>query len=180
MSRLAAIACMLAGFTLALEGCDQMKVQRRLDADEATPLFADGKVNQTPPDGAVAQEDAAFQAAAAQRPAMSEALLRRGQERYAIACAQCHDAAGYGAGVLPARGFPRPESFHTPRLRAMPARHVVDVIANGQGTMFAQADRVAPADRWAIAAYVQALQASQAAPGEWLTAQEQARADHGS
>jgi len=147
-----------------LAGCDQMAQQHRYNDFGRAKLFADGQVNLTPPSGTVAQEDAAWQAAETMRPAMTPALLARGQARYAIDCVQCHGAAGDGDGVVPARGFPRPESFASPRLRAMSADHVVDVIAHGYGVMYPHADRVLPADRWAIAAYVQALQLSQAAP----------------
>lgn len=154
---------------LLLAGCDQMAQQKRYDAFGAARLFAGGQVNQVSPTGAVAQEDAAWQVAEATRPAMTPALLARGRARYAIACVQCHGAAGDGEGVVPARGFPRPESFASPRLRAMTADHVVDVIDHGYGVMYPHADRVAPADRWAIAAYVQALQLSQAAPVARLT-----------
>jgi cytochrome c553 len=160
---------------LLLGACDQMRSQPRYDADGRAALFADGKANQAPPPGTIAREDAAFVAAEMTRPPMSLALLQRGRERYAIACEPCHDAAGYGEGVIPARGFPRPESFHTPRLRAMTSRHVVDVITHGYGVMYPHADRVAPADRWAIAAYVQALQFSQGADAASLPAAVRAR-----
>jgi mono/diheme cytochrome c family protein len=154
---------------LGLAGCDQMAQQHRYNDFGRAKLFADGQVNRVPPSGTVAQEDAAWQAAEATRPAMTPVLLARGQARYAIDCVQCHGAAGDGDGIVPARGFPRPESFTTPRLRAMTADHVVDVIAHGYGVMYPHADRVAPADRWAIAAYVQALQLSQAAPAASLS-----------
>jgi mono/diheme cytochrome c family protein len=155
-------AVLLLGLLAA--GCDQMKLQPRYDAFAAGSLFADGKVNQAPPDGTVAQEDAPLQAAATTRPPMTLALIERGRARYRIDCVQCHDPAGYGQGVVPSRGFPHPESFHGARLKGMSARHVVEVIEHGYGVMYPHGDRVAPADRWAIAAYVQALQLSQAAP----------------
>jgi mono/diheme cytochrome c family protein len=123
----------------------------------------------------MAREDAALDAALATRPPMSAALLTRGRERYAIACVACHGEAGDGDGVVPARGFPRPESFHTARLATMTSRHVVDVITHGYGVMYPHADRVAPADRWAIAAYVQALQLSQAAPAGQLSTEDRGR-----
>ena len=160
---------------LALAACSQMDRQKRYDAYGRAALFADGAVNQTPPEGTVAQEDAGLQAAAMTRPPMSLALLERGRQRYAIACIQCHDPAGYGEGVITARGFPRPPSFHDPRLRAMTSAQVVEVITHGYGVMYPHADRVAPADRWAIAAYIQALQLSQATPRGLLSADDLAR-----
>jgi mono/diheme cytochrome c family protein len=103
---------------------------------------------------------------------MGLALLERGRERYDIYCSPCHDFSGYGHGTVPARGFPQPPSFHIPRLASAPSRYFVDVITHGHGVMYAYADRVRPADRWAIAAYIRALQLSQDAPVASLSPQE--------
>jgi mono/diheme cytochrome c family protein len=164
---------------LPLAACDQMDRQPRYDAFGRASLFGDGQANQPPPAGTVAQEDAAWQAAAATRPPMSAALLARGRGRYDIDCVQCHGPAGDGDGVIPSRGYPRPESFHTPRLRALTSRQVVAVITKGYGVMYPHGDRVAPADRWAIAAYVQALQLSQAAPIAALSPDDRRRIEVG-
>jgi mono/diheme cytochrome c family protein len=86
------------------------------------------------------------------------AALARGRERYDIYCSACHDRTGGGDGMIVRRGFPRPPSFHDPRLRAAPAGHFVAVSANGFGKMYPFADRVSARDRWAIAAYIRALQ----------------------
>jgi mono/diheme cytochrome c family protein len=106
---------------------------------------------------------------------MTAALLARGRERYGIYCAVCHDLAGYGQGIVPSRGFPHPPSYHIDRLRKAPASYFVDVITHGHGAMYSYADRVSPADRWAIAAYIRALQLSQDAPAAALTDAERAR-----
>jgi mono/diheme cytochrome c family protein len=166
----------------ALAGCDQMATQPRESVYGRSPLFANGMSMQTPPEGALARGDLQPEATLATRPPLTPALLARGQARYRIDCALCHDAAGYGQGVIPSRGYPQPPSFHTARLRAAPTRHFVDVITNGYGVMYAYRDRVTPADRWAIAAYIRALQLSQAAPAAKLTSAEQTRleTDHGS
>jgi mono/diheme cytochrome c family protein len=164
---------------LALAGCDQMRVQPRYDAFARAALFADGQVNQTPPDGTVAREDAAWRAAAQTRPPMTPALLARGQARYRIACVQCHGEAGDGDGVVVSRGFPRPPAFTSAQVRALSSAQIVDVIAHGYGVMYPHADRVAPADRWAIAAYVQALQLSQAAVPNALPAADRRRLEAG-
>jgi len=158
--------------SLALAACDQMNAQPRYTAYGRARLFADGKVNQLAPDGAVAREDLPAAATSGEQPPMTAALIARGRARYAIACVQCHGPAGDGDGVVVRRGFPRPESFASPRLRALGAVQVVQVIAQGKGAMYPHADRVAPADRWAIAAYVQALQLSQAAPVAALPPQD--------
>ncbi|HET9160410.1 MAG TPA: cytochrome c [Caulobacteraceae bacterium] len=157
---------------LLLTGCDEMIVQPRADAYEPSSLFPNGQVNQLPPDGTVAQEDAAWQSAGDTRPQMSAALLVRGQARYRIACVQCHGEAGDGDGVIVSRGFPRPPAFTDPKVAALTSAQVTGVIARGYGVMYPQADRVAPADRWAIAAYVQALQLSAAAPQRMLAPQD--------
>jgi mono/diheme cytochrome c family protein len=155
-----AFAAMLV---LAASSCDEMNHQPRYDYAEKSKLFADGKSLQAPPAGTVARDDPAWQSALAQRPPLTMALLERGRGRYGIYCAVCHDAAGYGQGVVPSRGFPHPPSFHIDRLREASTAYFVDVITNGHGVMYSYADRVAPADRWAIAAYIRALQLSQTA-----------------
>jgi mono/diheme cytochrome c family protein len=102
-------------------------------------------------------------------------LLHRGQQRFDIYCAPCHSRAGDGDGMIARRGFPHPPSYHTDALRNAPDSHFYDVITNGYGAMFPYADRVAPQDRWAIVAYIRALQLSQHAPASELDAQDLAR-----
>ena len=146
---------------LLLAGCNNMVQQPRYDAYEESRLFADGKVMQAPPDGTVAR-DAPLLAAAARRPtAITPALLKRGEERYGIYCAICHGQDGRGDGYVTTRGFPHPPSYLSSRLRAAPASHFYDVITNGYGVMYSYADRVPPADRWAITAHIRVLQAAQ-------------------
>jgi mono/diheme cytochrome c family protein len=94
-------------------------------------------------------------------PPVTLALLQRGQERYRIYCTPCHSELGDGRGMIVHRGFPPPPSYHIARLRQAPAQHFYDVITNGYGAMYSFAERVQPADRWAIAAYIRALQRSQ-------------------
>lgn len=159
----------LLPLVLAVAGCNDMSQQPRYRGDAPTPLFGDGTAAQAPPDGTVARDDRP-----AARPAMSRALLARGRERFDIYCTPCHDYAGTGDGTVVRRGFPKPPSLHEPRLVAAPAEHVVDTITHGHGVMFSYADRVAPADRWAIAAYVRALQVSQDAPAAALTPADRA------
>lgn len=144
-----------------LSACDEMAHQRRYDSYERSGLFPDGKSLQAPPDGTIARDDPAVEQALTTRPPMSLALLQRGQERYGIDCSPCHDAAGYGNGTVVSRGFPHPPSLHDDRLKAMPSAEIVDVITYGHGVMYSYADRVSPADRWAIVGYIRALQLSQ-------------------
>jgi mono/diheme cytochrome c family protein len=91
-------------------------------------------------------------------PAVTLALLQRGQERFRIYCTPCHSELGDGHGMIVRRGFPPPPDYTTPRLLNAPVQHFYDVMTNGYGAMYSFADRVQPRDRWAIAAYIRALQ----------------------
>ena len=91
----------------------------------------------------------------------TRALLERGRERFDIYCAVCHGRTGKGNGMIVQRGFPAPPSYHTERLRSAPLGHFYDVITNGYGVMYPYAARVEPSDRWAIVAYIRALQLAQ-------------------
>lgn len=88
-------------------------------------------------------------------------VVDRGRERYNIYCSPCHGFLGDGKGMIVLRGFPAPPSFHSDTMRTKVAGHYVNVITNGIGRMFPYGDRVAPNDRWAITAYIRALQLSQ-------------------
>lgn len=90
-------------------------------------------------------------------------VLNRGQERYQIFCSVCHGMTGYGDGIVARRGFnkPPPASYHQDRLRQAPVGHFFDVMTNGWGAMPSYASQIPVADRWAIIAYIRALQLSQ-------------------
>jgi hypothetical protein len=88
-------------------------------------------------------------------------LVERGQERYDIFCAPCHSRVGDGQGIIVERGFQQPPSFHTDRLRDESAGYIYNVISNGFGAMYSYDSRLEPKDRWAIVAYIRALQLSQ-------------------
>jgi mono/diheme cytochrome c family protein len=90
-------------------------------------------------------------------------VLARGQERFNIYCAPCHDRLGNGDGMIVRRGYRRPPSYHIDRLRQVPDGYIYDVIANGFGAMPDYAQQIPPRDRWAIVAYVRALQYSRQA-----------------
>ena len=179
---LAALLC-LCGAVSMLAGCDRserdMLRQPKLRPDAASSLFPDKMATRPPPPDSVVhasgdiaatssgragsqplrdQEAALAQQALPERP--SGALLRRGQERYTIYCVPCHSPVGDGDGPVVRRGFPSPTSFHIDRLRAVDDRHFFDVITHGYGVMYSYADRVQPSDRWAIVAYIRALQLS--------------------
>jgi mono/diheme cytochrome c family protein len=88
-------------------------------------------------------------------------VLDRGQQRYDIYCSPCHDVTGSGRGMIVRRGYKQPPSYHTDRLRQAPIGHFYDVMTNGFGAMPDYKAQIAPRDRWAIAAYIRALQLSQ-------------------
>jgi mono/diheme cytochrome c family protein len=96
--------------------------------------------------------------------AITASLLARGQAQFQVFCSPCHGRTGRGDGMVVQRGFKAPPSYHIDRLRQMPIGYFYDVITNGFGAMSDYAAQVPPADRWAIAAYVRALQLSQYAP----------------
>jgi mono/diheme cytochrome c family protein len=88
-------------------------------------------------------------------------VLARGQQRYNIYCTPCHSLVGDGNGMIVQRGYKRPPSFHVQRLRNAPLGYFYDVIGNGFGGMPDYGAQVNSSDRWAIAAYIRALQRSQ-------------------
>lgn len=88
-------------------------------------------------------------------------LLERGEERYRIFCIVCHGPVGSGDGMIVRRGYPKPSTYHDDRLRNAPDGHFFDVITNGWGKMNGYASQIPVADRWAIVAYIRALQISQ-------------------
>jgi mono/diheme cytochrome c family protein len=145
---------------LALAGCNQnltMSDQKKLAEWERSDVFRNGKVLQVPPDGAVSREQDLGNVLT-EKPPMTLALVKRGRERFNIFCSECHGFSGDADGMVVQRGFPRPPSFHEVRLVNAPDEHFVEVITHGYGAMYSYADRVPPADRWAIAAYIRALQ----------------------
>jgi mono/diheme cytochrome c family protein len=97
---------------------------------------------------------------------INEKLLKRGEERFAIYCAPCHSPTGRGEGIIVQRGYPPPQSFLEPRLRAYPLGRIVNVLLHGKNNMPSYSDQVPVADRWAVASYVRALQIAGAAPAE--------------
>jgi mono/diheme cytochrome c family protein len=175
--------------TLALGACEKlarnMYDQPRYKPMRASGLFADGSSARPPVPGSVAassgvlagtssgrvgaelESTRARDEAAQQNPyPITMALLRHGRERFDIYCAPCHSPVGDGDGMVARRGFPHPPSYHIDRLRSAPDRHFFDVMTQGYGVMRPYADRVAPEDRWAIVAYIRALQLSQYARAE--------------
>jgi mono/diheme cytochrome c family protein len=152
-----------------------MDHQQRFDPQERNDFFADHRAARPPVEGTVAQgflkDDDLFYRGRGLDGRLSDelpdqvelgpALLKRGEQRYDIYCAPCHDQAGRGAGMATRRGGGfkvQPASFHQDRLRPMPLGYFFDVISNGKGTMLPYNAQIPEADRWAIAVWVRALQ----------------------
>ncbi len=148
-----------------------MDDQARYDAMEASPFFADGREMRMPPAGTVARDefhenDAVYygknekgQFVERIPVAVTEALMKRGQQRFNIYCAPCHSKAGDGNGIVPKRGFLKPPSFHQDNIRAYSDGKIFDIISNGIRNMPAYRKQIWDVkDRWAIVAYVRALQ----------------------
>jgi mono/diheme cytochrome c family protein len=104
--------------------------------------------------------------------AVDARVMARGQERFNIYCSPCHGRTGQGDGMVVRRGYRRPPSYHQDRLREAPVGHFFDVITNGFGAMPDYATQIKPEDRWAIVAYVRALQLSEHAPLSDIPASE--------
>ncbi len=104
-------------------------------------------------------------------------LLDRGRNRFDVFCAPCHGRTGDGLGMIVRRGFKQPTSFHDPRLRESPVGYFFDVMSNGFGQMSSYASQIPVRDRWAIAAYISALQLSQSIPVDELSPEERHQLD---
>lgn len=181
--------CLLSpAFCLLLSGCRQdMHDQPKYTPFRPSEFFADGRSERPLVEGTVARRDLRADPAqsdgdssggralqpdetsAAQTDLakattlpfpLTKEVLDRGQERFNISCAPCHSRGGDGDGMVAQRGFRHPPSYHIDRLREAPLGHFYDVMTNGFGAMPSYADQVAPRDRWAIAAYIRALQLS--------------------
>ncbi|MDQ1470761.1 MAG: hypothetical protein QOJ99_2241 [Bryobacterales bacterium] len=168
-------ALVLAGLGVALSGCARldMQDQPKYKPQRPSEFFADGRSGRPELEGTVArgemQEDSAFYSGRDEKGddiagfpiAVDKAFIQRGQERYDIYCAPCHGRIGNGLGMVVRRGFKAPPSYHIDRLRNAPVGHFYDVISNGYGAMLNYAAQIQPRDRWAIIAYIRALQYSE-------------------
>jgi mono/diheme cytochrome c family protein len=102
-------------------------------------------------------------------------VMVQGEKQYNVFCSPCHGYAGNGQGMIVQRGFKAPPSFHILRLREAPVGYYYDVITNGFGVMYSYASRIPPEDRWAIIAYIRALQRSQNATLEDVPSDQRAK-----
>jgi mono/diheme cytochrome c family protein len=176
---------------LAAAGCrNDMQDQPRYEVNAPSRFFADGRADRPLVPGVVAagsvHDDPVYELGSVDgRPAVdipvpvTRDLLLRGRQRYDIYCAPCHSRVGDGDGMIVQRGFRRPPSFHVDRLRAAPAGSFYEAITQGFGVMPSYAAQIPIDDRWAIVAYVRALQLSQMAPASDVPPGELAKLDAG-
>jgi hypothetical protein len=160
---------------MALAGCRQdMHDAPRYEPLEATTFFADGRASRTlvantVPRGQLREDRHLYEGIVEGKPAetfpmpVTAEVMARGRERYNVFCSPCHGRTGEGDGMIVQRGFRKPPSFHEDRLRNAPVGYFFDVMTHGFGAMQDYAAQVPVADRWAIAAYLRALQLSQRA-----------------
>ena len=173
-----------AALALLTAGCDQaMSDQPRRGPLQASSLFADGRSTRLPVPGTVARgqlrlDEHLFRGVSRAEFAatfpfdITPKVLERGRERFDIFCAPCHDRAGTGRGMIVERGYRVPPSLHLDRLKRLPPGSFFDVITHGVGAMPDYADQIPARDRWAIAAYVRALQFSRDARKEDVPPEE--------
>ena len=179
-------AATLGGVVL-LAGCRQdMHDQPKYIPLRSSEFFRDGRSARAPVEGTVARghlrDDEHFYTGKVNGALVemlpfpvTRAVLERGQERYNIFCSPCHSRVGDGNGIIVQRGYRRPESFHSQRLRQAPVGHYFDAMTRGFGAMPDHASQISPQDRWAIAAYIRALQLSQHATLEDVPAEERSK-----
>lgn len=178
-----------AALVVSMAACRQdMHDQPKYTALQASDFFADGAASRPLVANTVARghldEDRLLhtgkqgEAGATVFPfPVTEQVMARGQERFDVYCSPCHGRTGLGDGMVVRRGFPRPPMLSEQRLIDAPVGHFVDVITNGFGVMSDYAAQVRPEDRWAIAAYVRALQLSAGAPVDVVPAAERGNLD---
>jgi mono/diheme cytochrome c family protein len=170
---------------LVLPGCRQdMHDQPKYQPFEESAFFKDGRASRPRVPGTVARgrrDDDVLLMTGKSEGKLSEvfpapvtrAMLERGQQRFDVYCSPCHDRVGSGRGMIVQRGYKQPTSYHEDRLRGMPPGYFFDVMTNGFGVMPSYATQVPVVDRWAIAAYIRALQLSQHATLAEVPAEEQ-------
>lgn len=187
MSR-SALLLIVAG-CVSLAGCRQdMHDTPRYEPLEASAFFVDGRgarmpVANTVARGTLREDDHLYQGKIDGEltdifpmPVTAE-VMARGQERFDVFCSPCHGRTGQGNGMVVQRGFQAPPSYHEARLRGAPVGYYFDVMTHGFGAMPSHAAQVPIADRWAIAAYIRALQRSQQATIDDVPAERRAELD---
>jgi len=164
---------LIALISMLISACGaNMFDQPKFEVNEANPYFVNQSTNRPLPEGTVSRERGAISTSfltgqdengmLSELPVeLTKGLLLRGQERFNIYCAPCHNYTSTGDGIIVQKGMPQPTSFLEPRLVAAPVGYFYGAMTNGFGRMYSYASRIQPEDRWAIAAYIKTLQFSQ-------------------
>jgi mono/diheme cytochrome c family protein len=185
--RVSNCALLLVVFAVFTSCTQVMSDQPRYDPLQASDFFSNGSSARPLPIGVIAHDAAPMDEGRDTgmingKPVdrfpfpLDQAVMLRGRQRYNIYCAPCHDYIGTGNGMAVIRGFQRkPPSFHSEELRPAPPGRFFDVITNGFGAMPSYANQIPVHDRWAIIAYVRALQLSQAGTLDSVPANERSR-----
>lgn len=159
----------LCASLFSLAGCSlkqDMALQPKNRPLSPSDFFSDGRsarplVENTVARGSVLEDEMTISKESNAFPLpLNQELLERGENRYKIFCSPCHGLQGDGNGMVAMRGMKHPPSYHQDRLRQVPNGYIYDVITNGFGAMLGYSAQVTPRDRWAIVAYVRALQLS--------------------
>ena len=171
---------LLAACGIALGGCNEellrqdMANQPKYRPQAPSDFFADGRsgrplIENTVARGSIANDELVVPKDSNAFPLpINQALLERGEARYKIYCTPCHGLQGDGNGMIVDRGMKRPPSYHIDRMRQSPNGYFYDVITNGFGSMYSYSAQIPPKDRWAIIAYIRALQLSRNAKANEL------------
>lgn len=167
---------------LVLSGCEQPRMadQEKYQPYDSAPDWPGGTSAREPVAGTIARGQPLEPRPDQMPMEVTRELLERGREQYEINCTPCHGRTGRGDGMIVQRGFPEPPTFHSDRLRDAPLTHFHDVIRDGYGVMYSYADRVSRDDRWAVSAYIRALQLSQRARPADLTPAQRRTLEGGS
>ena len=164
--------CVLCSLCVVAAGCRQdMHDQPKYIPLRESAFFGDARSARAPVPGTVARgqlRDDALLHTGKRNGAdtdvfpfpVTDRVMQRGQDRFNVFCAPCHGRTGEGDGMIVQRGYRRPPTYHQDRLRAAPVGHLFDVMTNGFGAMPDYAVQIDVEDRWAVAAYIRALQLS--------------------
>lgn len=170
---------------LVMAGCGNMGEQPKLHKPyDTSPLFdtaARVPLEEAVPVGFSGEDEAYFNGTLdgeyitefPESLEITRELIDEGRRKYEAYCSACHGYDGYGEGVVALEGYPQPASYHVDRLREAPVGYFYDVIRNGKGNMLGYGARVKIEDRWAVVAYIRALQYSQFAPIDEMSVEVQ-------
>jgi mono/diheme cytochrome c family protein len=186
MKKMHMVIVLAAVLALLIAGCNNMSEQPRLETYGTSPNF-DTAAREILPEAVPVnhlREDEALYFGTEDGELVEEIpievdheVLLEGQRKFEAFCTPCHGYDGYGEGIVSLEGYPQPASYHTDDLRQAQVGRIYQAIANGKGNMYSYASRISVEDRWAVVAYVRALQLSQNAALDDLPSELQSEFD---